>query len=98
MLGQKEKNAVIACGKNPDRKEADVRNGIPINTEYQKPMQEQADAAEAEDQAQVQGEEQPEMQLEAQAEVQTEAQPEVSAMVPAEVPVDAEAIEAASTS
>ncbi|KAJ4420846.1 hypothetical protein N0V85_000425 [Neurospora sp. IMI 360204] len=98
VLGQKEKNAVIACGKNPDRKEADVRNGIPFNTRYQIPMQEQADAAEAGDQVQVQGEEQPEMQLQAQAEVQTEAQPEASAMVPAAVPVDAEAIEAASTS
>ncbi|KAK3489183.1 uncharacterized protein B0T23DRAFT_195280 [Neurospora hispaniola] len=100
VLGKKEKEAVKACGKNPDRKEDDVRNGIPINTDYQaqEPMQEQASAAEAEDQAQVQGEEQPDMQLETQAEVQTEAQPEASAVVSAEVPVDAEAIEAASTS
>ena len=34
VLGKKERNAVIACGKNPDRKEADVLNGHPINTEY----------------------------------------------------------------
>ena len=98
MLGKKERNAVIACGKNPDRKEADIANGIPINTEYRQNEQEQANAAEAGDQAHVQGEEQPEMQLEAQAEVQTEAQPEASAMVPAEAHVDAEAIEAASMS
>ncbi|KAH7628478.1 hypothetical protein SMAC4_05434 [Sordaria macrospora] len=98
VLGKKERNAVIACGKNPDRKEADIANGIPINTEYRQNEQEQANAAEAGDQAHVQGEEQPEMQLEAQAEVQTEAQPEASAMVPAEAHVDAEAIEAASMS
>ncbi|KAK3941906.1 hypothetical protein QBC46DRAFT_340023 [Diplogelasinospora grovesii] len=35
VLGKKERNAVIACGKNPDRKEADIINGQVINTEYQ---------------------------------------------------------------
>ncbi|KAK0729679.1 hypothetical protein B0H67DRAFT_547781 [Lasiosphaeris hirsuta] len=34
VLGKKERNAVIACGKNPDRREADVEDGQPINTEY----------------------------------------------------------------
>ncbi|KAK1758418.1 hypothetical protein QBC47DRAFT_374623 [Echria macrotheca] len=35
VLGKKEVNAVIAVGKNPYRKEADIINGIPVNTEYQ---------------------------------------------------------------
>lgn len=89
-----------ACGKNPDRREADVRDGIPINTKYQppEPMHEEADAFEAEEHSPVQGENQLEMQSEGQAEVQSEVQPEASAMAPAEVPVEAEAIEAASTS
>ena len=95
VLGKKEKLAVIACGKNPDRKEADVEDGRPINTEYREPMQEQAGAEEVGDLAQVQSEGQPEMQLEAQVEVQTEARHEASAVVPEEVPGDAEAIEAA---
>jgi len=34
VLGKKERNAVIACGKNPDRKEADIEHGRPTNTEY----------------------------------------------------------------
>jgi hypothetical protein len=34
VLGKKERNAVIACGKNPDRKEDDVIDGRPINTEW----------------------------------------------------------------
>jgi hypothetical protein len=34
VLGKKERAAVVACGKNPDRKEADVLNGLPVNTEY----------------------------------------------------------------
>ncbi|KAL1838874.1 hypothetical protein VTJ49DRAFT_2098 [Mycothermus thermophilus] len=35
VLGKKEKEAVKAVGKNPDRKEADVdENGRPINTEW----------------------------------------------------------------
>ncbi|KAK4133381.1 hypothetical protein BT67DRAFT_442829 [Trichocladium antarcticum] len=34
VLGKKEKEAVRACGKNPDRREGDVdENGQPINTE-----------------------------------------------------------------
>lgn len=99
VLGKKERNAVIACGKNPDRKEADILNGIPTNTDYRPDEQEQLDALEAENQGHVQGsEEQPEMHLEAQAEVQSEAQSEASAMVHAETPADAEAIEAASIS
>ncbi|KAL2261884.1 hypothetical protein VTK26DRAFT_3090 [Humicola hyalothermophila] len=33
VLGKKEREAVMACGKNPDRKESDVdANGEPINT------------------------------------------------------------------
>lgn len=38
VLGRKERATVIACGKNPDRKEADVdpTTGLPVNTEYQK--------------------------------------------------------------
>ena len=33
VLGKKEREAVMACGKNPDRKEADVdENGEPVNT------------------------------------------------------------------
>lgn len=49
VLGKKERNAVIACGKNPDRKEADVENGEPINTEYipDDPMSAPARAQEA---------------------------------------------------
>jgi hypothetical protein len=35
VLGKKERNAVIAVGKNPDRKEADILDGRPVNTEYQ---------------------------------------------------------------
>lgn len=34
MLGKKERNAVIACGKNPDRKEGDIIDGRAINTEW----------------------------------------------------------------
>ena len=35
VLGKKEKENVIAVGKNPERKESDVdENGKPINTEY----------------------------------------------------------------
>lgn len=35
VLGKKEREAVKAVGKNPDRKEADVdENGQPIGTEY----------------------------------------------------------------
>lgn len=34
VLGKKERNAVIACGKNPDRREADVLDGHPVNTEH----------------------------------------------------------------
>lgn len=34
VLGKKEREAVKACGKNPDRKEGDVdENGHPISTE-----------------------------------------------------------------
>jgi hypothetical protein len=34
-LGRKERQAVIACGKNPDRKEADFDDdGQPTNTAY----------------------------------------------------------------
>ncbi|KAK0669549.1 hypothetical protein QBC41DRAFT_249614 [Cercophora samala] len=34
VLGKKEREAVKACGKNPDRKESDLdASGIPINTE-----------------------------------------------------------------
>lgn len=34
MLGKKEREAIKACRKNPDRKEADVDEaGAPINTE-----------------------------------------------------------------
>jgi len=34
VLGKKERNAVIACGKNPDRKESDVLDGRAINTDW----------------------------------------------------------------
>ncbi len=35
VLGKKERAAVIAVGKNPDRKEGDIdANGNPINTAY----------------------------------------------------------------
>ena len=34
VLGRKERNAVIACRKNPDRKEEDVVDGRPVNTEW----------------------------------------------------------------
>lgn len=34
VLGKKERNAVIACGKNPDRKESDAIDGRAINTEW----------------------------------------------------------------
>lgn len=35
VLGKKERQAVIACGKNPDRKEADIDdNDQPTNTVY----------------------------------------------------------------
>lgn len=34
MLGKKERNAVIAVGKNPDRKESDIIDGRAINTEW----------------------------------------------------------------
>lgn len=35
VLGKKEREAVIACGRNPDRKENDVdESGNPINTLY----------------------------------------------------------------
>ncbi|KAK4649585.1 uncharacterized protein QC761_120310 [Podospora bellae-mahoneyi] len=35
VLGKKEREAVKACGKNPDRKESDLdANGHPINTEF----------------------------------------------------------------
>jgi hypothetical protein len=34
VLGKKEREAVKACGKNPDRKEGDIdENGHPISTE-----------------------------------------------------------------
>jgi hypothetical protein len=40
VLGKKEKNAVMAVGKNPERKEADVdENGQPINTELDPSVQ-----------------------------------------------------------
>lgn len=36
VLGKKEKNAVILCGRNPDRQEADLdENNMPNNTVYQ---------------------------------------------------------------
>lgn len=35
VLGKKEREAVRAVGKNPDRKEADIGpDGRPVNTEY----------------------------------------------------------------
>ncbi|KAK1825742.1 hypothetical protein QBC39DRAFT_387227 [Podospora conica] len=34
VLGKKERNNVIACGKNPDRKEDDLIDGRPVNTEW----------------------------------------------------------------
>jgi hypothetical protein len=35
VLGKKEREAVKAVGKNPDRKEADIGpEGHPVNTEY----------------------------------------------------------------
>lgn len=35
MLGKKERQAVIAVGRNPDRMEADIgEGGRPINTLY----------------------------------------------------------------
>jgi hypothetical protein len=35
VLGKKERDAVKAVGKNPDRKEADLGpDGHPVNTEY----------------------------------------------------------------
>jgi hypothetical protein len=38
VLGKKEREAVKAVGKNPDRREADVdAHGRPINTEYAPP-------------------------------------------------------------
>jgi hypothetical protein len=45
VLGKKERQAVIACGRNPDRKEDDIdEEGKPINTVY--------DANDGEDEAQ----------------------------------------------
>ncbi|KAK4242034.1 hypothetical protein C8A03DRAFT_40603 [Achaetomium macrosporum] len=43
VLGKKEREAIKACGKNPDRKEADIdENGRPINTDLvpERPQQE----------------------------------------------------------
>ncbi|KAK3695500.1 hypothetical protein B0T22DRAFT_109073 [Podospora appendiculata] len=34
VLGRKERAAVEACGKNPDRKEADILDGRVVNTEF----------------------------------------------------------------
>lgn len=34
VLGRKEKEMVIAAGRNPERKEADMANGVPVNTMY----------------------------------------------------------------
>ncbi|AEO65042.1 uncharacterized protein THITE_2111580 [Thermothielavioides terrestris NRRL 8126] len=55
VLGKKEKEAVIACGKNPFRKEADIdENGRPINTEYN-PAAEGAPEVEPQPEAQQEG-------------------------------------------
>ncbi|KAK4177505.1 hypothetical protein QBC36DRAFT_326803 [Triangularia setosa] len=46
VLGKKEREAVKACGKNPDRKESDLdANGAPINTEFGDPVTAAAHAA-----------------------------------------------------
>jgi hypothetical protein len=38
VLGKKERNMVINCGKNPDRTEGDIgEDGKPANTEYLPP-------------------------------------------------------------
>ena len=34
VLGKKEKDRLIGLGKNPERKEADVQDGRPVNTEW----------------------------------------------------------------
>lgn len=34
VLGRKEKDMVIAAGRNPERKEADLADGMPVNTLY----------------------------------------------------------------
>lgn len=58
VLGKKEREAIMACGKNPDRKEADVdENGQPINTELvqvpPEPLPAQLPAAEPESEPQL---------------------------------------------
>ncbi|KAK0723786.1 hypothetical protein B0T21DRAFT_294380 [Apiosordaria backusii] len=46
VLGKKEREAVKACGKNPDRKESDLdANNMPINTELGNPVAAAAHAA-----------------------------------------------------
>lgn len=34
LLGKKEEARLIGLGKNPERGEADVRDGRPVNTEW----------------------------------------------------------------
>lgn len=41
VLGRKERKAVEDVGRNPERREADVENGVPVNTML--PNQNQAD-------------------------------------------------------
>ncbi|KAJ4298489.1 hypothetical protein N0V88_003519 [Collariella sp. IMI 366227] len=78
VLGKKEREAVRACGKNPERKEGDVNeSGKPVNTELEPedaaaPALLPAPLAAAEPQPEPQQEALPEAQPEMQNEVQLE--------------------------
>jgi hypothetical protein len=80
VLGKKEREAVKAVGKNPDRREADVdENGNPIGTEYA-PEGEAAPAPLPAPLPPV--EPQPQPQPEEQEQLQPQPQPEPHAAFP----------------
>ncbi|KAL2134197.1 hypothetical protein VTI74DRAFT_762 [Chaetomium olivicolor] len=93
VLGKKEREAVKACGKNPERKEADIdENGQPINTELvpeeAAPAPIPAPLPAPEPQPELQPEALPEPQPEAQHDVQQEAQHDVPPEVQAEAQLE----------
>jgi hypothetical protein len=77
VLGKKEREAIKACGKNPDRKEADIdANGRPVNTELE------PEGPQRETQPEPQPSVEPEPQPAAQAAPQPTAQSAPQSSVP----------------
>ncbi|KAH6630169.1 hypothetical protein B0J18DRAFT_393415 [Chaetomium sp. MPI-SDFR-AT-0129] len=99
VLGKKEREAVKAVGKNPDRREADVVNDQPVNTEYvdkdatanPAPAPAPLPPADANPEEQLQlTQAEPQPQPQAEGEGQPQPQPEPQAQAQTEVPAEAQ--------